>query len=73
MYRRFGLEPEEAKMVVLKTASNFQYYREYASDIIRVDTVGPTMSHLEQFPWKRLPRPIYPLDELPAWSATAAT
>lgn len=68
VYRRFGLEPAQAKMVVLKTASNFQYYAEFASDIMRVDTVGPTMSHLEQFPWKQLPRPIYPLDPLPAWS-----
>lgn len=69
VYRRFGLEPAQAKMVVLKTASNFQYYSEFAGEILRVDTVGPTMSHLEQFPWRKLPRPIYPFDPLPAWSA----
>ena len=27
VYRRFGIEPATAQMVVLKTASNFQYYR----------------------------------------------
>jgi microcystin degradation protein MlrC len=63
VYRHFGLEPATAKMVVMKTASNFQYYTEMTATIIRVDTVGPTMSHLEQFVWRHLPRPIYPLDE----------
>jgi microcystin degradation protein MlrC len=70
VYRRFGLEPAQARMVVLKTASNFQYYADFAREILRVDTVGPTMSHLEQLPWQRLPRPIYPLDALTVWSAT---
>jgi microcystin degradation protein MlrC len=69
VYRHFGLEPAEAKMVVLKTASNWQYYRSIISEVIRVDTPGATMSHLEQFDWVQLPRPIYPLDTLPAWRA----
>lgn len=69
VYRHFGLEPAEAKMVVLKTASNWQYYRSMISEVIRVDTPGATMSHLEQFDWVQLPRPIYPLDTLPAWRA----
>ncbi|HXF60991.1 MAG TPA: MlrC C-terminal domain-containing protein, partial [Caldilineaceae bacterium] len=68
VYRRFGVEPAQAKAVVLKTASNFQYYADMTAQVIRVDSVGPTMSHLEQFRWQHLPRPIYPLDPLPAWS-----
>lgn len=67
VYRHFGIEPAEAKMVVMKTASNFQYYSEYASEIIRVDTVGPTMSRMHEFEWKHLPRPIWPLDERHDW------
>ena len=67
VYRHFGVEPAEAKMVVLKTASNWQYYREMTSEVIRVNTPGPTMSDLVQFPWHHLPRPIYPLDDLPHW------
>jgi len=62
VYRHFGIEPATAKMVVMKTASNFQYYADMTSTIIRVDTPGPTMSHLEQFDWQQVPRPIYPLD-----------
>ena len=69
VYESFGIDPTTAKMAVLKTASNFQYYTDITSEIIRVDTVGPTMSHLEQFNWQNLPRPIYPLDDLPSWQA----
>ena len=67
VYRHFGLEPAQAKMIVLKTASNWQYYQEMISEIVRVDTPGATMSQLHEFAWRQLPRPIYPLDELLDW------
>ncbi len=70
VYQSFGIEPANAKIAVLKTASNFQYYKESTTEVVRVDSVGPTMSHLEEFNWQHLPRPIYPLDELPFWQAT---
>jgi microcystin degradation protein MlrC len=73
MYQSFGIEPATAKIAVLKTASNFQYYADITAEVIRVNTVGPTMSHLEKFNWKHLPRPIYPLDDLATWQATSAT
>ena len=69
VYRHFGIEPAEAKMIVLKTASNWQYYSEMTSEVIRVDTPGATMSRLQDFEWTMLPRPIYPLDELASWQA----
>ena len=69
VYRRFGIEPAQAKMIVLKTASNFQYYTEMTAEVIRADTPGPTMSHLEKFTWRHVPRPIYPLDNLTTWEA----
>ena len=67
VYRSFGIEPAQAKMAVLKTASNFQFYADMTSQILRVDTVGPTMSHLEGSKWRQLPRPIYPLDNDVVW------
>jgi len=67
VYEHFGLNPGDAKMVVVKTASNWQSFQEYMSEVIRADTPGATMSNLKQFNWKHLPRPIYPLDELPIW------
>ncbi len=69
VYRRFGIEPAEASMVVLKTASNWQYYIDMASEVIRADSDGPTMSHLERFDWQQIPRPCYGLDDLEEWQA----
>ncbi len=40
-YRALGVEPDDYQMVVLKTASNFQYFQPIASGVIRVDTTGP--------------------------------
>lgn len=62
VYRAMGIEPADYKMAVLKTASNFQYFAPIASRVIRVDTRGPGQSDVFTLPWKRLPRPIYPLE-----------
>lgn len=62
VYRAMGIEPADYKMAVLKTASNFQYFAPIASRVIRVDTKGPGQSDVFTLPWKRLPRPIYPLE-----------
>ena len=67
VYRHFGIEPAEAKMVVVKTASNFQYYAPMTSRVIRVDTVGPTQSDITTLDWERIPRPIYPVDDPASW------
>jgi microcystin degradation protein MlrC len=71
VYRRFGVEPADAQIAVLKTASNFQYFADMTSQVIRVNTPGPTMSHLEQFNWQHIPRPTYPLDPITGWQPGA--
>ncbi|MEX0592397.1 MAG: hypothetical protein WD152_02895 [Nitriliruptoraceae bacterium] len=48
--------------MVVKTASDFQYFAPYTSELIRVDTPGHTQSRVTDFDWQRLPRPIFPLD-----------
>jgi microcystin degradation protein MlrC len=63
LYTHFGLDISDAKMVVVKTASNFQFFRRWRKDLIRVDSPGMTQSDLTAFEWKRIPRPMYPLDE----------
>jgi microcystin degradation protein MlrC len=52
-------------MAVLKTASNFQFFKPITSELIRVDTRGPGQSDVVGLPWQRLPRPIYPLEDPP--------
>jgi microcystin degradation protein MlrC len=64
VYRAFGIDPVSAHIAVLKTASNFQYFAPITSRVIRVDTRGPGQSDLHSLPWRRTPRPIFPLDRL---------
>lgn len=64
VYQHFGLDPADAKIVVVKTASNWQYFDQWISAVIRVNTPGATMSDLHAFEWKRLTRPMYPFDEI---------
>lgn len=67
LYIHLGLDVSAAKLVVVKTASNFQFFRPWSKAIIRVDSPGMTQSDLTAFDWQRLPRPIYPLDALKNW------
>lgn len=67
VYRAFGIEPTDFKMAVLKTASNFQFFGTISSQVIRVDTRGPGQSDVTGLPWRRVPRPIYPLEDPRTW------
>jgi microcystin degradation protein MlrC len=69
VYRALGVEPTEYHMAVLKTASNFQYFKSMTSEVIRVDTRGPGQSDVLGLPWQRIPRPMYPLDPLDKWNS----
>ena len=40
---------------MLKTASNFQYFTPMSTDMIRVDTPGPTQSDIKNLTWDRVP------------------
>ncbi|MDG2198973.1 MAG: M81 family metallopeptidase [SAR324 cluster bacterium] len=64
LYQHFGLNPATAKLIVVKTASNWQFYEDICSKVIRVNTMGSTMSQLENFKWNNLPRPIFPFDQI---------
>ena len=70
LYTHLGLEIEKAKMVVVKTASNFQFFDRWTSDMIRVDSPGTTQSDLTAFTWENLPRPIHPIDNITEWRAS---
>ena len=69
LYQHLGLDISDAKMVVVKTASNFQFFTQWRSGLIRVDSPGTTQSDLTAFDWQRIPRPTYPLDPLTDWKA----
>ncbi len=67
LYTHLGIDVAAAKMVVVKTASNFQFFAPWRKRLIRVDTPGTTQSDLSAFRWQHLPRPIDPFDEVPEW------
>lgn len=67
VYEFMGIDPKQYKMAVLKTASNFQYFKALTSEVIRVDTTGPGQSDVFTLPWSRIPRPVYPLDPIDDW------
>lgn len=64
-WAHFGVdvsEPDGVQAMVVKTASNFQYVSEWASEIIRADTSGQTQSRMDELPWRRLPPTFFPLN-----------
>jgi len=64
LYRCVGLEPVDAKIVVAKSPAAFRAaYESFAHKIINIDTPGVCSPNLRSFPWRRVNRPIYPLDE----------
>jgi microcystin degradation protein MlrC len=63
MYRAVGLEPKDAKIVVVKSHIQFRAgYDDIAKEIILLDSPGMSSDHLEALPFKRIPRPMYPFD-----------
>lgn len=65
MWEHYGVDAtdtDDIQCVVVKTASNFQYFADVTSEVIRVDTPGHTQSRVTEFDWTRLPRPAFPLD-----------
>jgi microcystin degradation protein MlrC len=67
LYTHLGIDVGQAKLVVVKTASNFQFFSRWRKSLIRVDTPGTTQSDLSAFRWRRIPRPIFPFDEVKDW------
>ncbi|WP_449257480.1 M81 family metallopeptidase [Bosea sp. (in: a-proteobacteria)] len=69
VYEAFGIDLSAYKMAVLKTASNFQYFAPISSEVVRADTRGPGQSDVFTLPWRRIPRPVYPLEQIADWRA----
>lgn len=63
LYRHLGVEPTEKKVLVVKSSVHFRASHEpIAKKIIEVDTPGILSSRLAGFNFKKVRRPIFPLD-----------
>lgn len=68
-FRCFGIEPTQRRILVLKSAAHFRAaFEPIATKVIEVDAPGISSPRLERFDYKRLRRPIYPLDPETTWS-----
>jgi microcystin degradation protein MlrC len=64
--RSQGIEPTECSVIAIKAAvAHRRAYDPIAKGSVTVDTPGPCSSNLKSFPYRRLRRPIFPLDPLP--------
>ena len=65
VYRRVGLFPREAKVVVVKSHGGFRpVYGPFAKAVVELDTPGPCNTDVSQLPFRRMTRPVFPLDDV---------
>ncbi|MBC9733993.1 M81 family metallopeptidase [Nocardioides marmotae] len=70
LYTRVGLDPRQAHAVVTKSAGGYRaFFEPLARECLDVDTRGPSDSRLERLPFRRVDRPLYPLDRDIVWPA----
>ena len=69
LYRSVGLEPGEAKIVVVRESGAFRAaYSEIMAEALHLDTPGFSASNLRSLPFSRAPRPLFPLDTDFSWA-----
>ena len=71
MLEMHGIDIAAARCVVVKSRGHFRAgFDEFAPPerVFEVDTPGLTSPVLTNFVWKRLPRPVFPLDEETVWA-----
>jgi microcystin degradation protein MlrC len=66
LFRNLGIEPKERKLVVVKSSNHFHAgFAPIAKEIHYIDSGGPYPSDPRRVPYKRIPRPVWPIDENP--------
>ncbi len=65
IFRSMGIEPTEQKIVAVKCIWHvLANYADMAKDVIYVDTPGWSSVHSSLYPYKKLRRPMFPLDPI---------
>jgi microcystin degradation protein MlrC len=64
-FREFGIEPEDHAVIVVKSMDYFRAnFSALASEIITCDAGGIASQDYGRLPYRKVPRPIYPLDPM---------
>jgi len=70
LFEKVGIKPKEKKFIVLKESIGpLISYRDIASNVLLVDTPGWCTQMLYTIDYKRIPRPMFPLDPTMSWHA----
>ncbi|MBP8131046.1 MAG: M81 family metallopeptidase [Candidatus Hydrogenedentes bacterium] len=70
--RSQGIAPEDCFAIGVKAAvAHRRAYDPVAKAMYWIDTPGPCSSNLGSFPYRRIHRPIFPLDDLEEWPVDA--
>jgi microcystin degradation protein MlrC len=65
LYRSVGIEPSEKQIIAVKSSVHYRAaHTPIAKKIIEVDTPGITGPDLKRYPFKKVRRPIFPLDDI---------
>lgn len=64
-YRSVGIEPADMRAVMVKSPNMFRpAYQDIAREILVLDLPGICSANLKSMPFKRIPRPMYPFDDM---------
>jgi microcystin degradation protein MlrC len=73
IYSGAGLDPMKAKIMIAKSVVDWREgYKGVAKLFLLGEAPGLAPSNLRSLEWKRVPRPIFPLDEDMTWSSAQA-
>jgi microcystin degradation protein MlrC len=65
IYTAFGLRLDEASLIFVKSPSHFRVsYEPHAARILLADTPGPTCPNMRRLVFRRVQRPLFPLDDV---------
>lgn len=68
MYRSHGIEPCDMKFVLCKSPLSFRMdYEPISVAVMSVDSPGCCRADITQLPFKRIPRPMFPFDDIDDW------
>jgi len=68
LFRKDGIESLEAKIVLLKTGVGFKKtYASHAKAVLLADCPGAQSYRLQNYEFKKIPRPMFPMDESFSW------
>jgi microcystin degradation protein MlrC len=65
VFRSVGIEPTACKTLIVKSSIHYRAaFEPITSEIIEVDAPGLVSPDRGQFPYRKIKRPMFPLDEI---------